>query len=35
MVYLNMLKEEKAIGNYFKFKNCQLGFPLKARETMI
>lgn len=22
MVYLNMLKEEKAIGNYFKFKNC-------------
>ena len=22
MVYLNMLKEEKAIGNYFNFKSC-------------
>ena len=35
MVYLNMLRQEKAIGNYFKLSHCQLGFPMKARETMV
>lgn len=30
-----MLKNEKALGNYFNYKTCKLGFPEKARETMI
>ena len=34
-VYMNMLKQERAIGDYFKYESCQLGFPIKARETMI
>ena len=35
LVYVNMLRNEKSIGNYFKLKSCQLGFPVKARETMV
>jgi len=30
-----MLKKETAVGNYFELKTCQLGFPAKARETMV
>jgi len=33
--YLEMLKGERAIGNYFEFASCKLGFPAKARETMV
>lgn len=30
-----MLKEEKAIGDYFKFEDSELGFSTNARETMV
>ena len=29
-----MLDQEKAIGNYFALKSCQLRFPIAAREMM-
>lgn len=35
IVYQNMLRQEKAIGNYFDIESCSLGFPVKARETMV
>lgn len=33
--YISMLRSESNTGNYFELKTCKLGFPVKARETMI
>lgn len=33
--YINMLRSESTTGNYFNLKTCKLGFPVKARETMV
>ena len=35
IVYMKMLQDEKAVGNYFETDNGDLGFSTNARETMV